>query len=122
MLGSGLHRLTLAFAVLCVAGWFYLFNEWWGLVAALLLCVPVGVAFSLIPPAIVGTIRPILGDVATTWGFMAVGLVLAFYAFAALEGTTFALVGLCAAAVFFGGASLFYIRFNAMRGRATSGG
>src|SRR5215211_4123006 len=79
-------------------------------------------AFSLIPPAVVGTIRPILGDVCTTWAFMAVGIALGVYAFAALEGTTFALVGLCAAAILFGGASLFYIRFNAMRRRATSGG
>jgi len=122
VLASGLHRFTLAFAVLCVAGWFYVLNEWWGPIAALLLCVPVGVAFSLIPPAVVGTIRPILGDVFTTWAFMAVGIALGVYAFAALEGTTFALVGLCAAAILFGGASLFYIRFNAMRRRATSGG
>jgi hypothetical protein len=117
MLASGLHRFTLAFALLCVAGWFYVFNEWWGLLGASLLCVPVGVVFSLIPPAVVGTIRPLLGDVVTTWAFIAIGLVLAIYAFVALEGVAFALVGLCAAAIFFGGASLFYIRFNAVRRR-----
>ena len=122
MLASGLHRFTLVFALLCVAGWFYVFNEWWGLLPAVLLCVPVGIAFSLLPPAVVGTIRPIFGDVATTWVFIAVGLALAVYAFVALEGTSFALVALCAAAIFFGGASLFYIRFNAVRRRIASGG
>jgi hypothetical protein len=118
---SGLHRFTLAFALVCVAGWFYVFNEWWGLLPALLLCVPVGVAFSLIPSAVVGTIRPALGDIFTTWAFMAAGVVVGIYAFAALEGVSFALVALCAAAVFFGGASLFYLRFNAVRARANSG-
>lgn len=122
MLASGLHRFTLAFALLCVAGWFYVLNEWWGLPAALLLCVPVGLVFSLIPPAVVGTIRPLLGDVVTTWAFIAIGLVLAIYAFVALEGVAFAVVGLCAAAIFFGGASLFYIRFNAVRRRIATGG
>jgi hypothetical protein len=121
MLASGLHRFTLAFALVCVAGWFYVFDQWWGLIPALLLCVPIGVVFSLIPPAVVGTIRPVLGDVFTTWAFMAVGIVLGIYAFAALEGASFALVALCAAAVFFGGASLFYIRFNAVRRRVASG-
>jgi hypothetical protein len=122
MLASGLHRFSLLFALACVAGWFYVFNEGWGLLAALLLCVPVGLTFSLIPPAVVGTIRPILGEVATTWTFIAAGVALAVYALAAFDGVELVLVGLCAAAVFFGGASLLYIRFNAMQRRASSGG
>ena len=122
MLVSGLHRFSLLFAIVCVGGWFSVFNEWWGLVAALLLCVPVGLAFSLIPPAVVGTMRPLLGDVFTTWAFIAAGIALGIYALVALEGTALVLVGLCAAAVFFGGASLLYTRFNAMQRRATSGG
>jgi hypothetical protein len=122
MLASGLHRFTLAFALLCVGGWLYVLSEWWGPLAGLLLCAPVGVVFSLIPPAVVGTIRPIFGDVLTTWASIAIGLLLATYAFAALEGAAFALVGLGAAAVFFGGASLFYIRFNAVRRRIATGG
>ena len=122
MLSSGLHRFSLLFAIVCVAGWFYVFDAWWGLLAALLLCVPVGLAFSLIPPAVVGTVRPILGDIATTWAFIAAGIALGIYALIALEGVAFVLVALCAAAVFFGGASLLYIRFNAVQRRATSGG
>jgi hypothetical protein len=122
VLASGLHRFTLAFALLCVAGWFYVFDEWWGLLPALLLSVPVGVGFSLIPSAVVGTIRPVLGDVFTTWAFIAVGIALGIYALVALEGVGLVLVGLCAAAVFFGGASLFYIRFNAVMRRASTGG
>jgi hypothetical protein len=122
MLTSGLHRFSLLFAIACLAGWFYVFDEWWGLLPALLLCGPVGLAFSLVPPAVVGTVRPLLGDVATTWAFIAAGIALGAYALAAFEGTAFVLVALCAAAVFFGGASLLYIRFNAMQRRATSGG
>jgi hypothetical protein len=121
MLASGLHRFSLLFAFACVAGWFYLFHEWWGLFPALLLCVPAGVLFSLIPPAVVGTIRPLLGDVFTTWAFIAAGIELGSYALVALDGVGLALVGLCAAAVFFGGASLFYIRFNAVRRRVATG-
>jgi hypothetical protein len=122
MLSSGLHRFSLLFAIACVAGWFYVFDESWGLLAALLLCVPVGLAFSLVPPAVVGTVRPLLGDIATTWAFIAAGIALGIYSLVALEGVAFVLVALCAAAVFFGGASLLYIRFNAMQRRATSGG
>jgi hypothetical protein len=122
MLSSGLHRLLLLFAIGCVAGWFYVFDEWWGLLAALLLCVPVGLAFSLIPAAVVGTVRPLLGDIATTWAFIAAGIALGIYALVAFEGVAFVIVALCAAAVLFGGASLLYIRFNAMQRRATSGG
>ena len=122
MLSSGLHRFSLLFATVCVAGWFYVFDEWWGLLAALLLCVPVGLAFSLIPLAVVGTVRPLLGDIATTWTFVAAGIALGIYGLVAFERVAFVLVALCAAGVFFGGASLLYIRFNAMQRRATSGG
>jgi hypothetical protein len=118
---SGFQRFSLLFAAGCVAGWFYVLYEWWGLLAAVLLSVAVGAVFSLIPPAVVGTIRPILGDIFTTWAFMAVGIALGVYAMVALDGVGFALVALCAAAVFFGGASLFYLRFNAMRRAATGG-
>ena len=121
MFATGFRRFSFLFAVVCVAGWFYVLDEWWGLVPALLLCVPVGVVFSLIPSAVVGTVRPILGDMFTTWAFIAVGIGLAIYAIVALDGVAFALVALCAAAVFFGGASLFYLRFNAMRSRALAG-
>ena len=121
MPASGFHRFSFLFAAGCVAGWFHVLDEWWGLLTALLLCVPVGVVFSLIPSAVVGTVRPILGDVFTTWAFIVVGMALAIYALVALDGVAFALVALCAAAVFFGGASLFYLRFNAMRSRAFAG-
>jgi hypothetical protein len=122
MLTSGLQRFSLLFAIACVAGWFAVFNDWWGLLAALLLCAPAGLAFSLLPPAVVGTVRPLVGDVVTTWAFIAAGIALGVYALAAFEGTAFVLVALGAAAVFFGGASLLYIRFNAVQRRATSGG
>jgi hypothetical protein len=121
MRASGFQSLSLLFAVGCVAGWFYVFDTWWGWLPALLLGIPVGVVFSLVPTAVVGTVRPALGDVFTTWAFIAAGLALGVYALVAFEGVGLAIVGLSAAAVFFGGASLFYIRLNAVRRRVSTG-
>jgi hypothetical protein len=120
MLNSGFHRFSLLFAVGCVGGWFYVLDAWWGLLPALLLGVPIGLLFSVIPSAVVGTLRPILGDILTTWGFVAAGSALGVYALAALDGVGLALVGLCAAGTLFGGASLFYLRLNAVRRRIST--
>ena len=108
------RAIAVAFALVSAAVWFYLFDEWWGFVPALLLCVPVGIAFSLLPSLLVGTVRPMLGDVVTTWGSMVVGTVLAVYALVAQEGTTRALVALCGAGLAVGGAGLFFLRLSAM--------
>ena len=108
------RAIAFAFALVSVAVWFYLFDEWWGFVPALLLCVPVGIAFSLLPSLLVGTVRPMLGDVVTTWGSMVVGTALAVYALVAQEGTTRALVALCGAGLAVGGAGLFFLRLSAM--------
>jgi hypothetical protein len=108
------RAIAVAFALVSVAVWFYLFDEWWGLVPALLLCAPVGVAFSLLPSLLVGTVRPLLGDVVTTWGSMVVGSAVAVYALVAQEGTTRALVALCGAGLVAGGAGLFFLRLSAM--------
>jgi hypothetical protein len=106
--------IAVAFASVSVAVWFYLFDEWWGLVPALVLCLPVGIAFSLLPSLLVGTVRPLLGDVVTTWGFMVVGTALAVYALVAQEGTTRALVVLCGTGLAVGGIGLFFLRLSAM--------
>ena len=108
------RAIAVAFALVSFAVWFYLVDEWWGLVPALLLCVPAGIAFSLLPSLLVGTVRPMLGDVVTTWGFMVVGTALAVYALVAQEGTTMALVALCGAGLAVGGAGLFFLRLSAM--------
>jgi hypothetical protein len=108
------RAIAVAFALVSIAVWFYLFDEWWGLVPALLLCVPVGIAFSLLPSLLVGTVRPILGDVVTTWGSMVVGTALAIYALVAQDGTTRILVALCGAGLAVGGAGLFFLRLSAM--------
>ncbi len=106
--------IAVAFAVVSVAVWLYLFDAWWGLVPALLLCLPVGIGFSLLPSLLVGTVRPVLGDVATTWSFIVVGTALAVYALVAQEGTTRAVVALCGAGLAVGGLGLFFLRLSAM--------
>lgn len=108
------RAIAVAFALVSVAVWFYLVDEWWGLVPSLLLCLPVGIAFSLLPSLLVGTVRPILGDVVTTWGSMVVGTALALYALVAQEGTTRAFVALCGTGLAMGGAGLFFLRLSAM--------
>lgn len=106
--------IALAFALVSVAVWFYVLDAWWGLVPALLLCLPVGIAFSLLPSLLVGTVRPLLGDVVTTWSFMVVGTALAVYALIAWDGATRMLVVLCGAGVAVGGIGLFFLRLSAM--------
>ena len=106
--------VALAFALISIGVWFWLFDQWWGFVPALLLCLPVGIGFSLLPSLLAGTLRPLLGDVVTTWGFMTVGIVVGVYAVAALEEAALALVALCGAGLFAGGLGLFLIRLDAM--------
>jgi hypothetical protein len=106
--------IAFAFAVVSIAVWFSVLDEWWGLVPALVLCVPVGIAFSLLPSLLVGTVRPALGDVVTTWSFMLVGTALTVYALVAWDGTTRMLVALCGAGLAVGGIGLFFLRLSAM--------
>ena len=106
--------VALGFALVSIGVWFWVFDEWWGLVPALLLCLPVGIAFSLLPSLLAGTLRPLLGDVVTTWSFMLVGIAVAIYAVVVLEDAAAALVFLCAAGLFAGGLGLFFIRLDAM--------
>jgi hypothetical protein len=106
--------VALAFALLSIGVWFWVFDQWWGLVPALLLCLPVGIGFSLVPSLLAGTLRPVLGDVVTTWSFMLVGIAVAVVGLVAFEDTAAALVALCGAGLFAGGLALFFIRFDAM--------
>ncbi len=106
--------VALGFALLSIGVWFWVLDQWWGLVAALLLCLPVGIGFSLVPSLLAGTFRPLLGDLVTTWSFMVVGIVIAVVGLLALEDTAAALVALCGAGLFAGGLGLFFIRLDAM--------
>jgi hypothetical protein len=106
--------IAVAFAFVSVAVGFYVLDAWWGLVPALVLCLPVGIAFSLLPSLLVGTVRPALGDVVTTWSFMVVGTAVAVYALVAWDGTTRALLALCGAGLAIGGIGLFFLRLSAM--------
>jgi hypothetical protein len=108
------RAVAAAFAVLSIVVWFYVLDQWWGLIAAIVLCLPFGIAFSLLPPLLAGTLRPTLGDVATTWGLMLVGVVVGLLGLAFLEDTPRVLVGLCGAGLFAGGLQLFFQRLAAM--------
>jgi hypothetical protein len=108
------RAIAAAFAVLSIAVWFYVLDQWWGVVVAIVLCLPFGIAFSLLPPLLAGTLRPVLGDVGTTWGFMLVGVVVGVLALGLLEDTPRALGALCGAGLFAGGLQLFFQRLAAM--------
>jgi hypothetical protein len=114
------RRVALVFALVSVAVWFYVFDEWWSLVPALLLAPPVGIAFSFLPSLLVGTVRPLLSGFATTWLFILGGLALIAYALVACEGTTRALLSLCGAGLVAGGLGLFLLRLDAMRAATAS--
>jgi hypothetical protein len=106
--------VALGLALLSIGVWFWVLDQWWGLLPALLLCIPIGIGFSLLPSLLAGTLRPVLGDVVTTWGFMVAGVAVAAYALVALEDVARALVALCGAGLFAGGLGLFFIRLSAM--------
>ena len=108
------RAIAAAFAVLSVVVWFSVLDHWWGTVAAIVLCLPFGIVFSLLPPLLAGTLRPVLGDVVTTWSFMLIGVVVALLALALLDDTAAALVSLCGAGLFAGGLQLFFQRLAAM--------
>jgi hypothetical protein len=119
---SGFHRLAFLFFLLAAAVWFYVFYEWWGLLAAVLLCVPVGLLFSLLPPMVIGSLRQLhISDAVLTWGSVVAGIALGLYAFLAQSGTTLAILALSAVGMIVGGVGLLQMRLNAMEYRAAMG-
>ena len=111
---SGFHRLAFFFGLASVAVWTYVFNEWWGgewwgLLLAIVVAIPIGVAFSILPSILLGTLRrlPLVNDALLTWLFILGGIALGVYALIAFEGSTLAMVSLAGAEIFVGGIGLF---------------
>jgi hypothetical protein len=109
---SGFHRLAFFFGLASVAVWTYVFNEWWGLLLAIVAAIPVGVVFSILPSILLGTLRrlPHVNDVLLTWLFILGGIALGVYALVAFEGATLAMGALYGAETFVGGIGLLYTR------------
>jgi hypothetical protein len=111
LFASGFHRLASFFGLVSVA---YVFNEWWGgewwgLLLAIVVAIPVGLVFSILPSILLGTLRrlPLLNDALLTWLFILGGIALGVYGLIAFEGTTLAMVALTEAEIFVGGIGLF---------------
>jgi hypothetical protein len=100
---SGFHRWAFFYGIASIAVWFYALNEWWGTVAAIILCVPVGVVFCVLPPMVVGTLRQVLGDAIVTWASIVGGLALGVYAVIGQDGPVLALLLLTGAGFVLGG-------------------
>jgi hypothetical protein len=106
-LESGFHRLTLVFGLASVAVWTYVFNEWWGgewwgLLLAVAVAIPVGLVVAILPSILFTTLRrlPLVNDALLTGVFILVGLVLGVYAVIAFDGATLAMVALSGAEIF----------------------
>jgi hypothetical protein len=122
MFESGYHRLAFFFFVAAAAVWFYAFNEWWGIVAAILLCVPVGFVSALLPSMLVGTLRQVgIGDAPLTWLSMLAGVALGVFGLIAFDGPTRALIVLAGAGLVLAGVTLLKLRMNAMEYRYDRG-
>ncbi len=123
MFESGYHRFAFFFAVAAAAVWFYAFDQWWGLIAAILLCIPAGIASFLLPSMLVGTLRQIPGlrDSFLTWLSIFGGIAVAVYGLIAFDGPARALIVLAGAALVMSGAALLKLRMNAMEHRYDRG-
>ena len=114
MFESGFHRLAFFFGLASVAVWSYVLNEWWGgewwnLLLAIMVAIPVGLIFTILPSTLLGTLRrlPFLSDALLTWLFILGGIALGVYAFIAFDGATLAMVALGGAEIFVSGIGLY---------------
>lgn len=119
---SGFHRLAFFFFVACAAVWFYVLNEWAGVIVALSGFLPIGFVSSVIPAMLLGTLRQArVPDTALTWLPVLAGAAVIVYAVVRHDGTTLALLALAGAGLVVGGINMLQLRMNAMRLRAAAG-
>jgi hypothetical protein len=105
-------KLAYVYGVASVAGWFYLFDKWVGLWAAILFCLPVGIGFAFLAPMLVATPRQFISghDALWSWLAIAVGIAICVYALISTTGTTLVLLLLAGAGVGVGGAGVLQIQ------------
>jgi hypothetical protein len=108
----GVYKLVFAFGVVATAVWFYAIFEWWGVLAAALLCLPAGFGFTVVAPAVIGTLRqtPLGNDLAMTWTLLLGGVGVAAVGVLGLAGPARALVVLLAAALVMAGITVIQLR------------
>jgi hypothetical protein len=108
VLATGLHRLAFVFGLASVAAWTYLFNEWWSLLLAVVVAIPVGIGFAMVPAILLAALRrlPRMNDALLTWLFILGGIALVVCALIAFEGVTLAMVALYGAETLVGGIGL----------------
>jgi cation transport ATPase len=108
---SGFHRLELLFALASVAVWAYFLNEWWGgewwsLLLAVVVAIPVGLVFAILPSILLRALRRLpVSEALLTWVFILGGIALGVYAVIAFEGTTLAMFVLAGVEIFGAGLS-----------------
>lgn len=113
----GFHRLTFFFGLASVVVWFLFLNkwlggEWWSLLLAIVIAIPVGVVYSLLPSLLFRTLRrlPVVSDFLLTSLFILGGIALAVIALITFEGTTLAMFVLSATELVVSGVGRFYAR------------
>jgi hypothetical protein len=109
---SGFHGLTFFFGLASIVVWTYLFNGWWGLLLAIVVALPVGLVYSLLPSLLLGALRrlPFVTDGHLTWFFILGGIALGVYALIAFEGATLAMLALSGAELVVSGIGLVAMR------------
>jgi hypothetical protein len=114
----GFYKLVFGFGVVATAVWFYAIFEWWGVLAAAFLCIPAGFGFTVVAPALIGTLRrtPLGNDFAMTWTLLLGGVAVAAVGVLTLAGPARALVVLLAAALVMAGITVIQLRSTDRRG------
>jgi hypothetical protein len=100
------------FGVISTAVWFYALFEWWGTLAAVLLCLPAGFGFTIAAPILIGTLRrtPLGSDTVMTWLSLVGGVAVGTCGVIALSGPSGAIVALCGAALVMAGLTVVQLR------------
>ena len=108
----GFYKLVFGFGIVAAAVWFYAILEWWGVLAAALLCVPAGFGFTVVAPTLIGTLRrtPLGNDFVWTWVLLLGGVGVAAFGVLTLAGPVRALVVLLAAALVMAGITVIQLR------------
>ena len=106
------YKVVFAFGVVATAVWFYAILEWWGVLAAAFLCIPAGFGFTVVAPALIGTLRrtPLGNDLVMTSILLAGGVAVAAVGVFRLAGPARVLVLLLAAALVMAGITVNRLR------------
>jgi hypothetical protein len=113
----GFYKFVFAFGVVASAVWFYAIFEWWGVLAAAFLCIPAGFGFTVVAPALIGTLRRTAfgNDFVMTSVLLGGGVAVAAVGMFRSAGPARALVLLLAAALVMAGITVIRLRSTSVR-------